>query len=74
MKLFVLVICRSYHWYNHILVRLGLFVVIVVNLALVLLEEPAVPSLAVPYWVRNYIDFNRRLVFRKIQGLEKNTY
>ena len=54
--------------------RLGLFVVIVVNLSLVLLEEPAVHSLAVPYWVKNYIGFNGRQAFRKIQGLEKNVY
>ena len=73
-KLFVLVIFRSYYWYNHILVRLGLFVVIVVNLSLVLLEEPAVHSLAVPYWVKNYIGFNGRQAFRRIQGLEKNVY
>ena len=58
-----------YYWYNHKGVRLVLFVLIWINLSLALFEDPAVPGLALPYWVIeslfsvvNIFRFNQKIV------------
>ncbi|XP_077990436.1 two pore channel protein 1-like [Glandiceps talaboti] len=47
---------RLYHLYNHWVLRWTIYIFIIIIHGLALFEEPAVPSLALPYWATMMIE------------------